>query len=149
MINSRQYGYIVLAGLLSATATPTYAECKQITGMALANAVDDTNLVAALKGELGGGARARITAQQETETGLILDMEHHFINDKGGLLHTKDKAVLTSVPGKVKTYMLEIGYNVIDASGYYAGYKGSFNSFGLIDLAAGKVVLRYNGEICK
>jgi hypothetical protein len=139
----------VLIGASSVTAQAGGSQCKEIGGMALADAIDDTDLVAALSGELGGGARARITAQRETATGLVLDMEHYFINDKGGLLKTMDKATLTAVPGKIKTYMLEIAYEVVEARGTYAGYKGRFQSYGLINLAAGKVVLRYNGEICK
>jgi hypothetical protein len=76
-------------------------------------------------------------------------MEHYFMNDKGGLLRTMDKATLTTVPGKTKTYMLEVDYDVIESRGTYAGYKGRFQSFGLINLATGKVVLRYKGEICE
>lgn len=138
---------LLLTGSVGAQATSNV--CKQIGGMAMADAIDETNLVAALSGELGGGARASITAQKETATGLALDMEHYFINNKGGFLRTRDKATLTAIPGKDKTYMLEMVYDVIEASGTYAGYKGRFESYGLINLAAGKVVLRYKGEICK
>jgi hypothetical protein len=45
--------------------------------------------------------------------------------------------------------MAEITYTVIDSQGALAGYKGKFNSFGIIKLAEGKVVVRYSGEICK
>lgn len=138
---------LLVASSFSAQAAET--ECKAVGGMALADMIDETNLVAALSGELGGGARAKITEQKETATGLTLNMEHYFINDKGGLLRTMDKATLTTIPGKHKTYMLEIGYDVVDASGTYAGYQGTFQSYGLINLGTGKVVLRYNGEICK
>ena len=140
---------VVLLGASSVSVHAASHDCKAIGGMALADAIDETNLVAALSGELGGGARAKITGQEETATGLSLDMEHYFINDKAGLLRTRDKATLTTVPGKHQTYMLEITYDVVEARGTYAGYKGRFRSFGLINLATGKVVLRYNGEICK
>ena len=123
--------------------------CKEIGGMALANAIDDSHMVAALSGELSGGARAEITAQKKTSSGLSLEMTHHFISDKGGLLKTQDTATLTAVPNKHKTYMLEIAYNVVEASGIYAGYTGHFQSFGLINLDKGKAVLRYTGSICK
>jgi len=122
--------------------------CLDIGGMGLAEAIDETTLVAALSGDMSG-ARAVITGQRETKTGLILDMTHHFINDRNGLLKTQDKAVLTAIPGKKQTYMLEIAYEVVEARGTYAGYKGQFHSFGLIKLGEGKVILRYKGEICK
>lgn len=69
--------------------------------------------------------------------------------ERNGLIRTRDKATLTSIPGKDNTYMLEIAYKVMDSRGTYAGYSGGFNSFGLIDLAKGQVILRYQGEICK
>lgn len=123
-------------------------QCLDFGGMGLAEAIDETHLVAALSGEMTG-AYAKIVAQTETETGLILDMEHHFISNKNGLLKTKDKAVLTAVPTKEKTYMLEIEYKVMESKGIYAGYTGAFHSYGLIKLGKGQVILRYKGEICK
>ena len=76
-------------------------------------------------------------------------MEHYFFNDKGGLLRTNDKAILTDVAGNPNLYMLEISYEIKESSGFFEGYNGGFQSAGLIDLNKGKVVLRYNGEICK
>ena len=76
-------------------------------------------------------------------------MEHFFINDKNGLIRTRDKATLTTISGKDETYMLEIAYKVVDSRGTYQGYRGGFNSYGLIKLGKGEVILRYQGEICK
>ena len=137
-----------LLGILNINVQAASGQCIAVGGMGLAEAIDETHLVAALSGDMTG-ARAKITGQKKTNTGLILDMEHYFINDKGGLLKTKDKATLTTVPDKDQTYMLEIAYNVIESRGTYAGYKGKFNSFGLIKLKEGKVILRYSGELCK
>lgn len=123
-------------------------QCQQIGGMGLAEAIDETHLVAALSGEMTG-ASAKIIKQQKTKTGLLLDMEHHFISNKNGLIQTKDKAVLTNVIGKQNTYMLEINYSIVDSRGIYKDYRGEFHSFGLIKLDKGQVILRYKGEICK
>lgn len=123
-------------------------QCREIGGMGLAEALDDTHLVAALSGAFSG-ARAAITGKQETATGLILDMEHYFISNKNGLLKTKDKAILVAIPGQPETYMIEINYHVVESRGIYEGYQGEFHSFGLIKLGQGKVVLRYKGEVCK
>lgn len=77
------------------------------------------------------------------------DRRNRTLSDKGGLLKTKDKEVLTAVPGKDQVYMIEITYNVVDARGVFTGFYGTFNSFGLIKLGEGKVVIRYSGELCK
>ena len=138
----------VLLATQSINSFATAKQCREVGGMGLAEVVDETNLVAALSGDFTG-ARAKILGQTKTSTGLALDMEHYFINDRNGLIRTRDKATLTSIPGKDKTYMLEIAYKVMDSRGTYAGYSGGFNSFGLIDLAKGQVILRYQGEICK
>ena len=71
------------------------------------------------------------------------------MTDTGGLLRTLDVATLTTVKTKENVYMLEIKYDIKDASGNFEGYGGEFQSAGLIDLNTGKVVLRYTGEICK
>lgn len=123
-------------------------QCMPIGGTALAEAIDETSFVAELSGAFAS-ANAKVTNQTKTDTGLVLDIEHTFLSDKGGLLKTRDKAVLTAVPGKNQTYMIEIAYNVVDARGAYTGYKGTFNSFGLIKLSEGKIVIRYSGELCK
>ena len=123
-------------------------QCVAVGGMGLAEAIDETHLVASLSGTMAG-ARAKILAQTTTETGLILDMEHYFISDENGLLKTRDKATLTTVPGKEQTYMIEIEYKVVESKGIYEGYAGNFHSYGLIKLAKGQVILRYKGEICK
>jgi hypothetical protein len=138
----------LMLAALSSNSFASKNQCKEVGGMGLAEAVDETNLVAALSGDMTG-ARAQILGQKKTSTGLILDMEHYFINDSNGLIRTRDKAVLTSVPGKDQTYMLEINYKIIDSRGTYEGYRGGFSSFGLIKLAKGEVILRYKGEICK
>lgn len=141
---------IALSALVLTTfnANAAINPCMPIGGTALAEAIDQTSFVGALSGAFAS-ASAKITNQAKTDTGLILDLEHTFLSDKGGLLKTKDNAVLTAIPGKNQTYMLEITYNVVDARGAYTGYKGTFNSFGLIKLDEGKIVIRYSGELCK
>jgi len=138
----------VLLIVLSSSGFAATNQCREVGGMGLAEAINETNLVAALSGDFTG-ARAEILGQKKNSTGLVLEMEHYFINDKNGLIRTRDKATLTNVPGKDQTYMLEIAYKVVDSRGTYAGYRGGFNSYGLIKLGKGEVILRYQGEICK
>ena len=126
----------------------TEDHCIDVGGLALGEAMDDTSVVAAIAGDFSG-AGAVITGERKTSSGLVLDMQHHFISDRNGLLKTQDKAVLTRVSGKEETYMLEIEYNVVESRGVFSGYRGTFRSFGLFKMDEGKVVLRYEGEICR
>jgi hypothetical protein len=138
---------IVFAAITS-NAHAAESQCMAIGGATIGEAVDETHLIGALSGSFNA-ANAKITNQKKTETGLILDMEHTFLSEKGGLVKSKDQAILTSIPDKDQVYMAEITYNVIESKGAFAGYKGKFNSFGIIKLAEGKVIVRYSGELCK
>lgn len=136
---------------LLAMAAPTSgpAQCIDLGGSAIANAVSETGFVGALEGRLSGAARARVTGQRETATGLELDMRHFFFTDTGGMLETHDVATLTTIHDRPGNYMIEIHYEVQQSSGTFAGYSGDFRSRGLIDFTNGTVVLRYAGQICK
>lgn len=65
-----------------------------------------------------------------------MSLEHYFGTATGGGLLTKDAATLTAIPGKPGRYMIEITYDVQEQSarGILEGYKGRFNSYGLVDL---------------
>ena len=140
---------IMMLGALLATTTSAFAgQCMEIGGTAMGNSVSETRIVAALTGSFSG-ASAEILKQTETKTGLKLDLEHFFVNPKGGMIQTRDEATLTNVVGKEGVYMLEIHYNIVKGTGALEGYKGDFKSYGLIDLNQGKVALRYEGELCK
>ena len=144
---------LILSVLVLTTLTiSVQAADKQpiiIGGSALANAIDETNLVGALTGTFQGGARAAVLGETKTENGLILHMEHYFLNELGGLIRTKDKAVLTNVADNPGIYMIEINYEIQQATGAYADYTGEFHSRGLYDANTGIVVLRYDGTIYK
>lgn len=109
-----------------------------------------TTIVAPLTGSTVT-ASGKITSLRKTATGLEMDMQHYFMNAKGGFMHTKDKAVLTPVKGKKDRYMIEITYQIQESStsGVLKGYKGSFNSYGLVDLENLQGLIRYSGSICK
>jgi len=108
---------------------------------------------AALTGTVNNAA-GKITAQRKTSTGLEMDLEHYFGRNDGGAVFTKDLAVLTAIPGKPGRFMIEIKYDIQEGTtrGTLKGYKGSFNSYGLVDLRNTddlKGLVRYEGEICK
>lgn len=129
-------------------------DCVAIGGVGAPNFVPQadgtTTIVAPLSGSVVTAA-GKITASRETATGLEMDMEHYFMNDTAGFMHTRDIGVLTPVEGKPDRYMIEVTYHVQadTTSGTFAGYSGTFNSYGLVDLENQQGLIRYSGQVCK
>ena len=146
--------------ITSATVSIAHAgnSCMPIGGVAIPNFFAEGKgkpiiISAALTGSVNNAA-GKITAQRETSTGLEMDMEHYFGRDDGGAFQTKDLGILTKVAGKPGRYMIEITYHIQSdvTRGTLKGYKGQFNSYGLVDLRDPNNMVglvRYTGEICK
>ena len=152
---------LLVASALSGGATTAMAqsaECIVIGGVAIPNFFAEGEgqpiiISAALTGSVNNAA-GKITAQRTTPTGLEMDMEHYFGRDDGGAFQTRDLGVLTAVPGKEGRYMIQITYDIQEdvTRGTLKGYKGQFNSYGLVDLRDPDNMVglvRYTGEICK
>ncbi len=155
MFKKLMYGLVVSTTVATVPGTQAAGKsCMPVGGLGMANFVPQsdgtTTIVAPLTGSVAATA-GKITAQRETETGLEMDMEHYFMSEKGGFMHTKDLAILSSVAGKKDRYMIEITYDVQEAStsGVLGGYKGSFKSYGLVDLENLQGLIRYSGEVCR
>jgi hypothetical protein len=155
MIKNNLQKLIIFTIIGTASATTLAKEnCIPIGGVGMPNFVPQKDgsitIVAPLTGSVAT-ASGKITAQRKTATGLEMDMEHYFMTEKGGFMHTKDLGILTKVDGKKDRYMIEITYHVQkgSSSGVLKGYSGTFNSFGLVDLANLNGLIRYSGEVCK
>lgn len=159
----RQLGFgFILAAATAVSHTPGVqaagANCEAIGGVAIPNFFTEGEgqpviISASLTGSVQTTA-GKITAQRETATGLEMDMTHYFGRDDGGAFQTKDLGILTAVPGKPGRYMIEITYHIQEdvTRGTLKGVKGSFKSYGLVDLRNPDNMVglvRYNGEICK
>jgi len=151
----QSFSRFVFVGTMAATSFASAADvCMPIGGVGMPNFVAQSDgsfaIVAPLTGSVSN-ASGKITAQRVTPTGLQMDMEHYFMTDKGGFMHTKDLGILTKVEGKKDRYMIEISYDIqhLESSGELQGYQGSFTSFGLVNLADLTGLIRYSGEICK
>jgi hypothetical protein len=145
--------------LLTATVSVAHAaECIDLGGVAIPNFFPEGEgkpiiISATLMGSVTN-ATGKILAQRKTETGLEMDMEHYFGRADGGAFQTKDLGVLTAVPGKPGRFMIEITYHLQEdvTRGTLKGYKGEFNSYGLVDLRDGNNLVglvRYQGQICR
>jgi len=145
----------VFVSALAATSLANATDiCMPIGGVGMPNFVPQPDgsfaIVAPLTGSVSN-ASGKVTAQRETATGLEMDMEHYFMTDKGGFMHTKDLGILTKVEGRKDRYMIEISYDIQDqeSRGELKNYKGSFSSFGLVNLAELTGLIRYSGEVCQ
>jgi len=160
MLKKLIYQLTVSAFITGATVSIANAgsSCMSIGGVAIPNFFAEGKgkpiiISAALTGSVNNAA-GKITAQRETPTGLEMDMEHYFGRDDGGAFQTKDLGILTKVVGKPGRYMIEITYHIQSdvTRGTLKGYKGQFNSYGLVDLRDPNNMVglvRYTGEICK
>ncbi|MFD2205595.1 hypothetical protein [Kiloniella antarctica] len=149
--------FSAFTGLVSApvyAATTNKEACIVIGGVGMPNFVPQEDgtitIIAPLTGSVSSAA-GKVTGQRETETGLEMDMEHYFMTEDGGFMHTKDLGILTNVVGKQGQYMIEITYHVQEAStsGSLKDYKGNFSSYGLVDLPKLQGLIRYSGKVCK
>ncbi len=161
MLNKLMIGLCVATVSLGAGTSIAQAKnqnCMSIGGVAIPNFFAEGEgkpiiISAALTGSVNTAA-GKILAQRKTPTGLEMDMEHYFGRDDGGAFQTHDLGVLTAVPGKPGRYMIEITYHIQSdvTRGTLNGYKGQFNSYGLVDLRDPNNMVglvRYTGEICK
>jgi hypothetical protein len=81
-------------------------------------------------------------------------MMHYFLDKDGSSLHTHDKAVMRPDP-KGEGSTLEVEYTVVQASGRFAGYGGTFISRGWVKAIDGENapgqhsvgVVRFEGAI--
>ncbi|MDX2505234.1 MAG: hypothetical protein QNL62_12275 [Gammaproteobacteria bacterium] len=145
---------IFFASAMASSIASAEQSCMPIGGTGMPNFVPQKDgtitIVAPLTGSVSN-ATGKITAQRKTATGMEMDMEHYFMTEKGGFMQTKDLGILTAVPGKKDRYMIEITYHVQppSTSGVLKGYSGTFNSYGLVDLAKLQGLIRYSGEVCQ
>lgn len=149
---------LLASALIGHASQAAETVCLQLGGVAIPNFFaegEDKPIIisATLMGSVTNAA-GKITAQRETPTGFEMDMEHYFGREDGGAIRTNDIGVLTAVPGKPGRYMIEITYHIQDdlSRGTLTGYKGQFESYGLVDLRDPnnlQGLVRYSGEICK
>lgn len=117
MLKKMTVRLIMSATIMVATIASAHAgkNCIPIGGTGMPNFVPQKDgtitIVAPLTGSVATAA-GKITAQRETATGMEMDMEHYFMTEKGGFMHTKDLGILTKVAGKEGKFMIEITYHI-------------------------------------
>lgn len=143
--------FIYLSGLvLPGLAFAAGAECLSMGGFGNYNyAEDGRSGVAAMSGDFSGGVYFRqIGDFKEVGNGKSEGtFEHMFVTEDGSTIRTRDKSWGIAVQGT--DYIVGgAAYTVVDATGKYQGYAGTFHSWGTFAPSKKKAILRYEGQIC-
>ena len=106
--------------------------------------------VVAMTGDFDGGVYAKVAAGpfDKGDGRVEYDLEHFFVRKDGSTLQTKDKSVIQSIQGHERVYA-NTHYTVVHASGAFAGMQGTFESWGAMEPATGKGILRFSGSISR
>lgn len=147
---------VVAGGLLSILAMPLSANasegthCFPMGGVGNYNYADDVSGVAAMNGDFGGGVYFKqVKDFRDVGNGRVeAEFEHMFVTVDGSTIKTRD--VSWGIPVKGTDYIVGgAAYTVVEATGKFKGYSGTFNSWGTFVPSKGKAVLRYEGKVCK
>ncbi|WP_089102829.1 MULTISPECIES: hypothetical protein [Streptomyces] len=137
------------------TETP---DCISMGGTANLFTLTEKSGIGAMTGTIDGAAYGETTSDLNSVGNGRFEytMCHVFLDKTGSRLRTQDQAVLqTSTKDGVS--ILEVEYTVVEATGRFAGYGGTFRSRGWLSTpeaedgidqqAAG--VVRFEGKICR
>ena len=123
-------------------------DCLYVGGTANARALSETEFAFAATGDFDGGGYALIAKSEKiNDKQSKNELRHYFATKDGSYIFTQDQNVLTHLSDK--RFYGETTYNVVDSGGQFEGMRGSFNSQGVFDFAAGTVVVRFEGKICR
>jgi hypothetical protein len=136
--------------VLSVAAVGQNKHCTPVGGMLMTNlgAVDPATTMGTATGDLKGAVGATILSTEGSGNTLILNVQHHWVTEKGDTLDIGPATATTTqvAPGlyAIVTYPVHLK----GGTGKYAGASGDFKSIGEADLVSGQIVLRYSGKIC-
>ena len=125
--------------------------CYSMGGFGNYNYADDGRSgVAAMSGDFSGGVSFRQIGEfKDVGNGRSEGtFEHMFVTEDGSTIRTKDKSWGVVVEGT--DYIVGgADYTVVDATGKFEGYTGTFHSWGTFAPSKKKAILRYEGQICQ
>lgn len=155
-----RYTIVYREGTYHMTSTHDATACACITMGGTANLITLTEKsgIGAMTGTVDGAAYGERTSDLHGDGngGYEYTMYHVFFDKDGSRLHTQDQVVLHA-PGEGGVSTLEGEYTVVEATGRFAGYRGTFRSRGWVSTPQGEDavgqgavgVVRFTGEICR
>ena len=114
-------------------------DCISMGGTANLFTITEKSGIGVLTGTIDGAAYGEPTSDlKDLGNGdFEFTMMHYFLDKDGSRLHTHDKAVMHPDP-KGEGSTLEVEYTVVQASGRFAGYGGTFRSRGWVKAIDGE-----------
>lgn len=125
--------------------------CRSMGGLGNYNyAEDGRSGVAAMAGDFAGGVYFRQIGEfRDAGNGRSEgEFEHMFVTEDGSTIYTRDQSWGVAVPGT--DYIVGgAAYTVVNATGKFEGFTGTFSSWGTFAPHKGQAILRYEGQICR
>jgi hypothetical protein len=133
-------------------------DCIDMGGTATLFTMNESHGMGALTGAMDGAAygapRGEMKDLGNGEFELL--MYHWFLHKDGSTIHTNDREILRMDP-KTDTFLMEVEYTVVESSGRFEGYRGTFRGRGWFraDSKDGTPTghsigsVRFEGKICR
>ena len=139
------------------------AQCKEVSGGIVTNVLDESGMVNGMNfgkttlGTVTGDLRGAVGVYFFSITGVggpivIAKVHHHWVTEAGDTIFLED-ATANAFQVGVFTGVYAVGDDsytakIIGGTGRFAGATGKLSHTGVLDTIQGKVVLRYQGEVC-
>jgi hypothetical protein len=141
---------LLSAVALLTAAGPAFADCsgqpQHVAGGVLTDFIDPTHTDGISIGNIRGAVGVEILSQLPNG----FHVHHHWVTEAGDLifLDAADVTVFpTSDPNRVVADYLN-GVNITGGTGRFKQATGNIGAWGAVDLAQGKLTLRYEGTVC-
>ncbi|UGU29400.1 hypothetical protein LT350_22845 [Mycolicibacterium smegmatis] len=143
---------------MTSTHHVTANACISMGGTANLFTLTEKSGMGAMTGTIDGAAYGERTSDLHSDGSGRFEytMYHVFLDKDGSRLRTHDHMVLHA-PAEDRVSILEGEYTVVEATGRFAGYRGTFRSRGWVSAPEGEGavgqhavgVVRFTGEICR
>jgi hypothetical protein len=141
--------------------------CQEVSGGIVTNVLNESGsvtlpgetkgFVSTTLGTVTGDLRGAIGVYFFTITGVggpkvVATVHHHWVTEAGDTIFLQD-ATATSYQVGTLAGVYAVGddsytVSIIGGTGRFAGATGKISTSGVLDVGQGKVVLRYQGQIC-
>jgi hypothetical protein len=137
--------------------------CKEVSGGVVTNVLDESGMVNGMSfvkttlGTVTGDLRGAIGVYFFSITGpgtpkVVATVHHHWVTEAGDTIFLENATANAYQVGTLNgVYGVGDGsytVKIIGGTGRFADATGNLSLIGVLDITTGRVVLRYQGEIC-